>query len=150
MLFKHQKVQEGILFLFLGAALGIYSVYSFRTAAVQTQWIMSPYLFPLLLAVFTVLVSLSLVLEGLHEAAAEKGETASLPELKQVVVVLLLCIAYAALLPYLTFLPATMLFLAAFIRYLGERRIWLIALIAVLMPLLLYLIFAVGLSVRLP
>lgn len=149
---KNHKIQESILILFLGTALAVYSLYSFHTAAVQTSWIMSPYLFPLLLAVFTILIALSLLLEGIHECGAAAGkETApGAFQLKSVAVVMLLCVVYAALLPYLNFVIATMLFLAAFIWYLGERRIWLVALISIVMPVLLYLIFAVGLSVRLP
>lgn len=150
MYLKHPKIQEGILVLSLGAALGIYSLYSFFTATVKTQWIMSPYLFPLLLAAFAVLISLSLILEGVHDCAAGENTATSSLALKPICIVLLLCILYAALLPRLSFIPATMLFLAAFIRYLGEKRVWLIALIAVIMPVLLYLIFGVGLSVRLP
>ena len=45
---KNQKFQEGLVILLLGIALGAYSLYMFRTAAVKTSWIMSPYLFPLL------------------------------------------------------------------------------------------------------
>ena len=70
--------------------------------------------------------------------------------LKSVAVVMLLCIAYAALLPHLGFILTSMLFLAAFIWFLGERRIWLVAAISLVMPLLLYGIFGVLLSVRLP
>lgn len=149
---KHPKIQESIVIFCLGAALGAYSLYSFHTAAVQTSWIMSPYLFPLLLAVFTVLIALSLLLEGLHECAAAEGKAAESGsfQIQKIGVALLLCIAYAALLPHLNFIIATMLFLAAFIWYLGERRVWLVALISIAMPVLLYLIFAVGLSVRLP
>ena len=147
---KKQKIQEGLTVLALGLALAVYSLYKFTTAAVKTAWIMSPYLFPLLLAVFTILIALSLVLEGIHEVCAQtKGGAASF-HLKSVVVVMLLCIAYMLLLPRLGFIGATALFLAAFIPFLGERKVWLVALIAITMPILLYLIFGVGLSVRLP
>ena len=148
---KNQKFQEGLVVLLLGIALGVYSLYKFYTAAVKTTWIMSPYLFPLLLAAFTVLVSISLLLEAVHEirAGAESGGKGRL-NLKNVAVVMLLCIAYAALLPRLGFTVASMLFLAALIWFLGERKIWLLAAISVVMPLLLYVIFGVLLSVRLP
>ena len=76
-LLKNQKFREGLVILLLGIALGVYSLYQFYTAAVKTSWIMSPYLFPLLLSAFTVLVSLSLLLEAVHElraAAKEDGK----------------------------------------------------------------------------
>ena len=148
---KNQKFQEGLVILLLGIALGAYSLYMFRTAAVKTSWIMSPYLFPLLLSVFTILVSLSLLVEAVHEMqVATKTDGKGKMNLKSVAVVMLLCVAYAALLPRLGFILASMLFLAAFIWFLGERRIWLVAAISVVMPLLLYVIFGVLLSVRLP
>ena len=148
---KNQKIQEGLVILLLGIALGGYSLYMFRTAAVKTSWIMSPYLFPLLLSVFTILVSLSLLLEAIHEVRAAAGsDRKGKMNLKSVAVVMLLCIAYAALLPHLGFILTSMLFLAAFIRFLGERRIWLVGVISLVMPLLLYGIFGVLLSVRLP
>ena len=148
---KNQKFQEGLVILLLGIALGVYSLYQFYTAAVKTSWIMSPYLFPLLLSAFTVLVSLSLLLEAVHELrAAAKEDGKGKMNLKNVAVVMLLCIAYASLLPHLGFIFASMLFLAALIWFLGERKIWLLAAISVVMPLLLYVIFGVLLSVRLP
>ena len=148
---KNQKFQEGLVVLLLGIALGGYSLYMFRTAAVKTSWIMSPYLFPLLLSVFTILVSLSLLLEAIHEMRTTAGSGGKgKMNLKSVAVVMLLCIAYAALLPHLGFILTSMLFLAAFIWFLGERRIWLVAAISLVMPLLLYGIFGVLLSVRLP
>ena len=145
---KHPKFREGLLILCLGLILGIYSVCSFRTAVVQTSWIMSPYLFPLFLSVLTVLISLSLLWEGMRECGTEHASHR--PKVKQTGIVLLLCILYAALLPHLSFLPATILFLAVLIRYLGEKRLRIVVPVAVFTPLLLYLIFAVGLSVRLP
>ena len=146
---KNQKFQEGLVILLLGIALGGYSLYMFCTAAVKTSWIMSPYLFPLLLSVFTILVSLSLLLEAIHEMRTTAGNGRKM-KLKSVAAAMLLCIAYAALLPHLGFILTSMLFLAAFIRFLGERRIWLVGVISLVMPLLLYGIFGVLLSVRLP
>ena len=58
--------------------------------------------------------------------------------------------AYCALLPLLHFLPASALFLAGMMLFLGERRWWSIAAVAVAAPLVLYALFALGLGVRLP
>ena len=87
---KNQKFREGLVILLLGIALGVYSLYQFYTAAVKTSWIMSPYLFPLLLSAFTVLVSLSLLLEAVHELrAAAKEDGKGKMNLKNVAVVML-------------------------------------------------------------
>ena len=65
-------------------------------------------------------------------------------------VLVLLTAAYLALMGLISFIPATALYLAALIRLLGERRWGLIAAVAVLTPLALYALFALGLNVRLP
>lgn len=153
---KNKVIQESIVVLALGIALAAYSLFNFYTAKVQTAWIMSPYLFPLLIAVFVIVVSFSLFAEGRYEV--KQAELAEAPgegkkksfNMKNMLIALALCIAYCFLLPYLTFVPASILFLAAMIWFLGERRIWLVGAISVVMPVLLYVIFAIGLSVRLP
>ena len=151
---KNKNVQESIVVFLLGLALGAYSLISFHTARVQTRWIMSPYLFPLLLSVFAVLLSVSLFGEGRFEVGeARRGAEQTKPaklKLKNVLVVVLMGVAYYVLISLIHFIPASMVFLAAMIWFLGERRWWMITLVAVLMPLVLYALFALGLSVRLP
>ena len=151
---KNKNVQDSIVVFLLGLALGIYSLVSFYTARVQTKWIMSPYLFPLLLSVLTILLSVSLFAEGRYEVAqARSGEVKakSAPlKLKNVLVVVLMGIAYYVLISLIHFIPATIIFLAAMICFLGERRWWLIAIIAVAMPFILYALFQLALGVRLP
>ena len=151
---KNKNVQESIVVFLLGLALGAYSLISFYTARVQTKWIMSPYLFPLLLSVFAVLLSVSLFGEGRYEVSearrgAEQAKPAKL-KLLNVLVVVLMGVAYYVLISLIHFIPASMIFLAAMIWFLGERRWWMIAAVAVVMPLVLYALFALGLSVRLP
>ena len=153
---KNKSVQDSIVALALGIALGVYSLYSFQTTAVHTEWIMSPYLFPLLLATFAVAIAFSLFMEGRYEVVSmreqEEGSNVSVPKMdtKKLLCVIGLGIVYVLLINFITFIPASMLYLAAMIWLLGERRIWMIAAISVGMPLLLYVIFAVLLNVRLP
>jgi len=153
---KNKSVQDSIVALALGIALGVYSLYSYHSAVVQTAWIMSPYLFPLLLATFAVAIAFSLFMEGRYQvvSAREKEGEAEVPaakmDIKKLLCVIGLGIAYVVLINYITFVPATVLYLAAMIWLLGERRIWMIAAISVGMPILLYVLFAVLLNVRLP
>lgn len=152
---KNKSVLDSIIVLGLGIALGAYSLISFYTATVKTAWIMSPYLFPLLLAVFAVLLSISLFAEGSYEvrkqrqAGGEKAAPASINTVK-VIVVTLFGVAYYLLISWIHFIPASVLFLAALIWYMGERKWWKIALVAAIMPFILYFLFAVLLHVRLP
>lgn len=152
---KNKTVQDSVVVLFLGLALGVYSLVSFHTATVQTAWIMSPYLFPLLLAVFALLLSLSLFAEGSHEVkearkATEPGAKPAPLALKNVIVVIALSIVYYLLISVIHFIPASILFLAALIWYMGERKYVRIAVISIVMPLILYGLFAKLLNVRLP
>lgn len=152
---KNKSVLDSIVVCLLGIALAVYSLVSFYTAAVKTEWILSPYLFPLLLSVFAVLLSVSLFAEGFHEVKtareAQGEQPAAAPlAIKKVLVVTLLGIAYYFLITVIHFIPASMVFLAALIWYMGERKYWKIAAIAIAMPLVLYVLFAMLLNVRLP
>ena len=150
---KNKTIQDGAAVLLAGLALGVYSLVSFRRAAVQTAWILSPWLFPMLLAVFAALLGAAL-LGGCRGTAERRDEQrAGKPDgrrARRVFITALMAAAYCALLPLIRFLPATALFLAAMMLFLGERRWWVIAAVAVAAPLVLYALFALGLGVRLP
>lgn len=152
---KNKTVQDGVVVLALGLGLGLFSLYSFFHSRVKAAWIMSPYLFPMLIACFAVALALCMLLEGKHQVDRETFAGAPAPkaapiQTKQVLRVVELSIAYYFLLPILTFIPATALFLNALMSFMGEQR-WKVRLsLAVLTPLALYAIFTLGLNVRLP
>lgn len=143
---KNSNLPEAALALLGGLALGSYSLVRFRSAAVRLPWALSPWLFPLLLAVFALLLSAALLWEGRAPRAAEPGGQ----DLKKLGLLLGLSLLYALLLPWLHFVPASALYLAALMGCLGERRWPLIAAVALLLPLLLFALFGLGLRVRLP
>jgi len=58
----HPTSTEGFVFLLGSVLLGVYSLVLHVLS--KAKWKMSPYLFPLLLAVFLFLLSLSLLQEG--------------------------------------------------------------------------------------
>lgn len=152
---KNRSVQDSIVVLLLGLALGIHSGYSFFHAKVKAAWIMSPYLFPMLIACFAIGLSYSLFMEGKHQVMKEKnsGIEAAKPapiKLKKVTVTIAFCLVYYAAMTVITFLPATALFLAAFMWYMGEHRLKVLIPLSLIMPVLLYVIFQLGLNVRLP
>lgn len=151
---KNKTFREGLAVLAAGLALGAYSLISFRRSAVQTAWILSPWLFPMLLAAFAAALGAALLGGGLRETAEPRDEqSADKPDGRRalrVLAVTLMVAAYCALLPFIRFLPATALFLAGMMLFLGERRWWVIAAVAVAAPLVLYALFALFLGVRLP
>ena len=151
---KNKSVQDSIVVLGLGLALGIFSIYSFFHSKVKAEWIMSPYLFPMLIAVFAIAMAYCLFMEGKHQVDAERAGTPAVKgdpiKLKSVVIVVGLSILYYVLMRVITFIPATVLFLAALMWFMGERRWKVLIPVAVLAPLVIYALFALGLNVRLP
>lgn len=148
---NNKTVREGLAVLTAGLALGVYSITSFRRSAVQTAWILSPWLFPMLLAVFAAALGAALLGGGCRETAESRN--ADKPDARgalRALAAALMVAAYCALLPLLHFLPASALFLAGMMLFLGERRWWSIAAVAVAAPLVLYALFALFLGVRLP
>ena len=151
---KNKSVQDSIAVLGLGLALGIFSVYSFFNSKVKAAWIMSPYLFPMLIAIFTIGLAYCLFMEGKHQVDGEKAGApvakAEPIKLKNVVAVVAISVVYYILMRFITFIPATVLFLAALMWFMGERRWKVLIPVAALAPLVIYAIFVWGLSVRLP
>ena len=169
---KNKNVQDAIVVGGLGIALMIYSLYMFNHAKVKVDWSMSPDLFPLLLSVMTLLMTFSLFMDGRYEVTCQDKESEGKAEasiadftddstvadkskegrknLLKAGAVVLFRIGYMFLVDLVHFIPATMVFLAVLIWFLGERKWWKIALISILIPLMLYAIFALGLNVRLP
>ena len=149
---KNKCIQDGAFLLLAGLALGAYCLIRQADPTVKRDLLLSPWLFPLLLAAFAVLLGLSLLAEGRRELRRENVTPAppAPHDLGRLAAVLLSGLAYAALLPLLRFLPATALYLAAAMLLLGERRAWLIAVLALSVPPALYALFALALNVRLP
>ena len=144
---KNKTLRDGVAVLILALALGARSLIGFFTAKVRSAWILSPWLFPVLLALLALPLSVALIREGCRELP---DETPSASRLGKPALIVLLSVVYLLLMGLIGFLPATALFLAALLWLLGERRWWSIAAVAVLTPLVLYAIFALGLNVRLP
>ena len=151
---KNKSVQDSVVVLGLGLALGIFSIYSFFHSKVKAEWIMSPYLFPMLIALFAIAMAYCLFMEGKHQVDAERAGAPVAKrdaiKLKSVVIVVGLSILYYVLMRVITFIPATVLFLAALMWFMGERRWKVLIPVAVLAPLVIYALFALGLNVRLP
>lgn len=70
----------------------------------------------------------------------------------RVIISFLIALAYLALLPFLSYIPATLVFLLAAMFYLdrGKHKKWLILAVAVGITLAFYLVFGIVFGVRLP
>ena len=155
MVFKNRNIQDSCFMCIAGAALLWYSLWEHYKGP-GVEWKMSPSLFPLLVSFFLLLLSVSLLFDGLRQIKREREKpargNAAKPAVKAgpVLITIALSAAYYFLLRLITFIPSTILFLAALVYLLGERRYWLIALIAVTASLVVYAVFGLALGVMLP
>ncbi|MBR1409220.1 MAG: tripartite tricarboxylate transporter TctB family protein [Clostridia bacterium] len=147
-LWKKEKAQDAAVMLLLGAALTLHCLERITASKVKAPLMMSPYLFPVILGGAAMLLGCLL----LRTAAAERQDEAEPPRLRlrDVAAVLLLSAAYDVLMTRIGFIPATALYLLAFIAFLGERRPFILIPVAALTPLVLYAVFKLGLGVRMP
>jgi putative tricarboxylic transport membrane protein len=151
MVFKNRDIQDSCFIFIAGAALLWYSL-SEHYKGPGVEWKMSPSLFPALVSVLLLLLSAPLLLGGLRQIRGERParDAKSAVKTGPVLISAALSAAYYFLLRFITFIPSTVLFLAALMYLLGERRYWLIALTAVAGSLAVYAFFGLALGVRLP
>ena len=145
--------QDSIFVGLCSGGLLAYSLYHHYFDKNTSEWKTSPFLFPTLIAVFGLLLTVSLVMDALQERRAD-GQAEKKPAGKKNLVGVLVLIAaalvYYFLMPLLHFIPATLVFLAFLFVYLGERTWWKIALLSVITTVAIYVLFGMALHVRLP
>ena len=146
----NKNIQDALFFFIFAVAMLIYALANHYNST-KMEWKTSPYLFPFLIAVFIGALSFSLFADGIRQIkSSEKSAEKTTVQWKGVVFTIAVSIIYYGIMNFITFIPATILFLVAMFLYLGERRIWLMALISVLSSLTIYVIFGVLLHVMLP
>jgi len=145
---SNNNIQESIFFMTVALILLVYALVNHY--AVNIEWKMSPYLFPVLISIFLVFLSVSLFSDGLHQIRQNKHEKPEKNNWMRALVVVVVSVLYYILLPIITFIPATILFLVALFLYLGERRWWLITLLSISTAIAIYFIFSTLLHVMLP
>lgn len=124
-----------------GIVMSILSHNSFNV-----EWKLSPYLFPLLISVFLLVLSIFLLIQNrnVEDKKKVKGDYRTL------LFFALSCIIYLFIIDFLGFIISSILLLAAVMLLLGERRWWFILLLSISVSLILYVLFASYLSVMLP
>ena len=151
-LLRIASFQDSIFVGLCSVGLLIYSLYHHYFDKNTSEWKTSPFLFPTLISVFGLLLTLSLVMDALHERRADKAEkkAGGKKNLLGVLVLIAAALAYYFLMPVLHFTWATILFLAALFIYLGERKWWKIVLLSLITTGTVYVLFGMLLHVRLP
>lgn len=166
----NKNIYEGIFFMIIGVSLIIYSLISHSNSFNQ-DWSQSPYAFPILVAIFICLLSTSLLIVGIKKSKESidviKDNNSSKPNIKGVVVILVICaIYYAALaviqmpmitltilslsISFSTFEVSTIVFLFALLKYLKVRKNMLLVLIPIITTVFLSIAFRTLLHVLLP
>jgi uncharacterized membrane protein YidH (DUF202 family) len=165
-----KTIYEGIFFMIIGVSLIIYSLISFSQSFNQ-DWSQSPYAFPILVAIFICLLSISLLVDGFKKNKRPKEENKEnsykKPNTKGVLVILIICaIYYVALalvnmpmititilslaISFSTFEVSTIIFLFALLKYLKVRNNILLVIVPIITAILLSIAFRTLLHVLLP
>ena len=137
---------EGV-FLFVVSVFGI-SMSFISHKDFNVEWKLSPYLFPLIISFFLLILSISIITQGLKDES-EKKEKSKI-DIKSLLIFGLICILYLLVFNFLGFVLSTIILLVLLMMLLGERRWWFILLVSVISSLVIYLLFAKYLSVMLP
>lgn len=151
-LLKNPNCQDSIFVGLCSLALLVYSIYHHFYDHNTSEWKTSPYLFPTLVSAFGILLAFSLLADALHDLQAfeKSAESAGQKQVRSVLVLIGASLIYYVLLPIITFIPATMVFLLALFVYLGERTWWKLLLLSGITTGVIYVLFGIFLNVRLP
>ena len=116
---------DGLVVTLLGIAFLAYSVNQFNAMSRKVNWIMSPYLFPMIVAGMAILLGIGIIVEsrGKDEKQAKadaEGGRSTLRRALDVVLVIAMAVLYEIALPYTGFIPATAVFLPVMVRFSGS------------------------------
>ena len=152
-LLRNPNFQDALFVGLCSVTLLVYSLYHHHFDRNTTEWKTSPFLFPTLISVFGLMLVASLLADAFQDmkiAEAAAGEEGGKKNTKGALVFIAASILYYVVLPLIHFIPATILYLAGLFIYLGERKWWKILLLSVITAGAVYVLFGMGLNVRLP
>ncbi len=148
-LLKNKNIQDSIIFFLLSVALSVYGFSSHYSITIE--WEMSPYLFPVLISCFIMLLSISLFFDGYKQVKASIEVTlVTQSNLKGAFIVVAMTILYYILMPILSFVIATIIYLICMFVFLGEKSWWLIIILSVATSGIIQFLFGNLLNVLLP
>ena len=144
---SNRDLIDGVLFMFL-------SVLIFFISAGMDGFgntVLSPGTFPAISAGVLFFLALNLFFKSFKTQDSDPGQKKEGQiRWRPVLVVTLICLVYVWVLPILHFVVSTMFFLVVFLFYIGERRIWMVAMVSVSTTFVIYFIFGNMLKVLLP
>ncbi|MBR1919883.1 MAG: tripartite tricarboxylate transporter TctB family protein [Spirochaetales bacterium] len=145
-LLRNNDLVEGAIFLVVAVLGIIFSIISHQK--MDMEWKLSPYLFPLVISLILFALSISLLLESRNRRYAAKRDDDT--HWRAIFLYVAICLVYYLVISYIGFIVSTVIFLVVVFRLLGVRKWWLIALLASVATLAIYILFAMLLHVMLP
>ncbi|MCS7233330.1 MAG: tripartite tricarboxylate transporter TctB family protein [Synergistetes bacterium] len=134
---------EGVLFLIISLFI-IYHALSLHSFG---EWALSPGLFPLILGVVLLILSVFLLRKTYGVKKAERG---SVSDWKTTLLSIVLCMGYILSLPILHFNLSTIVYSFLFLLILGVRNILILTILPIGLTASIYYTFGVLLRVVLP
>ena len=152
-------VKEGIFFFICGIALLAYSLINHYSTSIT--WSLSPYLFPLVVSLFFIVLSCTLFFSAFSSGTKKSGNaeksssgTSSADSSKILWKPVLIFIAavsvYYVIMPFISFIASNIILLSFLFVLLGERVWWKILCLSVVTTLVIYYFFHTFLHVMLP
>ena len=142
---KNKNILEGLIM----ALLSVFFIIESLKLHSRGGWSLSPALFPLIITVSTLLLSISLIFKGLKESnMVDKSK--KIEDYKKLGFIIIISFLYLFALPRIHFLFSSIIYLFLFLIILGERKWWLLGSISILTPLLIQFLFGNLLNVFLP
>jgi hypothetical protein len=141
----------------IAAAIGLLAFtgwYAVMTTGLPERDVMpntpGPSFFPWLISAAIAALSIALLVQGIAGLKRANGAATEPYDVKTPVLALASFVIYLGALPYLGFVPASVLFFAALMWLYGARNPAIIAAGAVLGPLILFVLFRYGFNIILP
>jgi hypothetical protein len=146
---KKSGMWEALGFLALSLGLILYCLV--KQSGIRYEWKLSPWLFPLLVSLFLLALSVALLLRAIRACRGFSGEEEKAQSgLVRPLAALGLTAGYTLALKFVPFAPATAVLLALLLLLFGEKRPWALVLIPLLATALIRLVFGAALHVDLP
>ena len=149
-LFKNSLFLQGSIFF-------IFSLFIIKRAVKMRDFgksYLSPGIFPVLFGGVLLILSLNLIIKGFktkdNSKEINKLDIEKKLSFLNVTLVFIFSLSYLWVLNLFGFILPSMIYLLIFMFFIGEKRIYFLIPIAILTPLICYLIFSIGLGVNLP